>query len=71
MLNGFRKRGDNLWDIVRGCHKVDVMTAKLLESDHHPCHVRGGDSFTPSKMTDIVVLAENTTEVAVGEKEGP
>jgi hypothetical protein len=43
----------------------------LLESDHHPCHVRGSDSLTPSKMTDIVVLAENATEVTVGEKDGP
>jgi len=47
------------------------VTAHLLKPEHGPCHVSGGDPFTPSQMGDVVVLAEDTPQVAMGEKDGP
>jgi hypothetical protein len=53
------------------CNEVDVMATHLLESYHSLCHVRRGDLLTISKMADVVILAENALEVAVGEEDRP
>ena len=49
--------------------EVDVVAPHFLEFEHGPCHFRGGDPFTPSQMADVVILAENTPKIAVGEKD--
>ena len=51
--------------------EVDVVTTHLLEPYHVTRHVRRGNSLTTSKMADVVILAEKTPKVAVGEKDGP
>ena len=63
--------GDDLRDVVGRGNEVNIVTAHLLKPEHGPCHVSGGDPFTPSQMGDVVVLAENTPQVAMGEKDGP
>jgi len=64
------KRGYYLRDIMGRGDKVDVMATHLLEPHHDPYQVRDGDSFTISKMADIVILAEKTPKVAVCEENG-
>jgi hypothetical protein len=70
-LYGFGKRGYNLRSVVGRSDEIDIVAAYFLEPDHDPCHVRGRHGFTVAKMADIVILAENTPKVAVGEEDGP
>jgi hypothetical protein len=54
-----------------GGDEVDVVATYLLESHHDPSHVREGNAFPTPKMADVIILAENAPEIAVGEKDGP
>ena len=70
-LNRFRKGGDDLRSVVSRRNEVDIMAPHLLEFDHGPCHIERGDLLPPALMADIVVLTEDTTEVTVGQEDGP
>jgi len=65
------ERGDDLRDIVGRGNEVNIVTAHLLKPKHGLCHACGGDLFAPSQMGDVVVLTEDTSQVAMGEKDGP
>jgi hypothetical protein len=54
-----------------GGNEVDVVATYLLESHHDPSHIREGNAFPTSKMADVIILAEDAPEIAVGEKDGP
>jgi len=54
-----------------GCHKIDVMTADLLEVKHHICQVFILDLLPSPLMRDGPVLAEDTAKVTVREEDGP
>jgi hypothetical protein len=71
LLYRFRKRAYNLRGIVGRGDEVDVVTTHLLEPYHVTRHVRRSNSLTTSKMADVVILAEKTPKVAVGEEDGP
>jgi hypothetical protein len=47
------------------------MAPHLLKFDHGSCHIERGDLLPRALMTDVVVLTENTTEIAVGQENGP
>jgi hypothetical protein len=49
-------------------HKIDIMTSLLLETDHNSSKLAAVyvDAFT--MMTDRVILAENTAQVAETEE---
>ncbi len=64
------KGGNDLWNIMSGSDKIDVVTAHLLEPEHNPCHLGDRDGFASSEMGDIVILAEDAPKVAVSEEDG-
>ena len=49
--------------------EVDIVAPDLLKSGHCPCQVGRGDGLSASKMADIIILAEDTTEIAVSEED--
>jgi hypothetical protein len=50
--------------------EIDVVAAYCLESHHDTRHVRGSNAFSTPKMADVVILAEKTSEIAMGEEDG-
>jgi hypothetical protein len=70
-LNRIWKRGNDLRGIVGRCDKIDVVAPYFLEFDHSPSHLGRGNTLTPSQVADVVILTEDTPEVAMGEENGP
>jgi hypothetical protein len=63
--------GQDLGGVVCRCDEIDVMAAHLLEPFHGPGHIRGVDEFPPSFVADVIILAEEASEAAVGEEDRP
>jgi hypothetical protein len=55
---------------MSGCDYIDIMAADPLESDHHVRQILILDLLSFSLVRDRPVLAEDTAEVAIGEKDG-
>src|SRR5271157_5897266 len=51
-------------------YEVDVVTAFLLEPDHDACRLGKVQRVPLSHVCDIIVLAEDAAQVAVGEEYG-
>jgi hypothetical protein len=47
------------------------MTAHGLKIDQFSCQIRYGNRFSFAQVGELVVLAENAFERAIGEKNGP
>ena len=52
-------------------HKIDVVAADVLEMQHDRGQLLRVNSLTVTFMADIVILAEVTHQIAVGEKDRP
>ena len=52
-----------------GGDEVDVVTPHFLKFEHGLCHFRRGDSLPPPQMADVIILAEDTPKIAVGEED--
>src|SRR5690554_1619392 len=53
------------------CHQIDVVASLFLQMEHHPSQLFIGYLPAPPSMGDSPVLAKDTAEVAVREKDGP
>ena len=53
-----------------GSDKIDVMASLFLEANHKSCHFFPGGNSSLSQMADVIVLAEHTFKIAMGEKNG-
>ena len=60
---------DDLRDHVRRRHQVDVVTAHRLQAEHHIGNARRVVRLTGHLLADVVVLAEDTAQVAVGKED--
>jgi len=56
--------------VVGRGNEVDIMAAHFLEPDMTRAMSEGSWAH-PFQVADVVILAENTTKVAVGEEDGP
>ena len=64
------KRLDDRIQHVRGRHEIDVVAALRLQGEHHGGELIERNLVAAPVVRDVVVLAENTGEVAVGEEDG-
>jgi hypothetical protein len=69
-FDGLRERGYDLGNVMGRGDEVDVVTPDLLKSGHCPCQVGRGDGLSASEMADLIILAEDTTEITVSEEDG-
>jgi hypothetical protein len=54
---------------MRGCDEIDVVTALVLETQHHLGQLLGRHLLALSQLADFVVLAINAPQIAAGEKD--
>jgi hypothetical protein len=60
----------DLGGIVGGCDEIDVVGPSRLEGEHHLGKFPDRDGLAVTQVADGVVLAEDTSQVAVCEKDG-
>ena len=68
--DGRRQRRQDLVDLVAGGDEIDIVAAPLLEIEHHGGQILDADLLAFPPVADLVVLAKNAVQVAVGEKDG-
>jgi hypothetical protein len=68
-FNCFGKRGNDLGSIMGGSDKIDIMAAHPLESEHDPCQVTESDRVSLPLVGNVVVLAEDASQITMGEKD--
>jgi hypothetical protein len=56
---------------MSGSYKVNVMAMSLLEVHHEGCKLAARKGRAIAVYADVVILAENTLEITVGEKDCP
>ena len=49
-------------------NEINVVTPAILQMKHYTCKLLIGYLFTVTQMTDVIILAEVTQQVAVGKK---
>ena len=49
-------------------HEIDIMAANPLQAEHHISHIAYAFVLSCAFMADIVIDAEDASQVAVGEE---
>jgi hypothetical protein len=53
---------------VGGCNQVYIVTAHVLQSQHHPGDVIPANNLSLAQLADGIVLAEGALQIAVGKE---
>jgi len=69
-LDGLGKGSHDLWNVVGGSDEIDVVGAQFLEPHHIVRHLGEGGLLASPPVADVIILAEDAAEIAVGEKDG-
>ena len=68
-FDGDHERFQDLRHHVRGGDEVDVMTSHFLQGEHHPCQSCRPGLGKVAALADVVILAEDAAQVALGEED--
>ena len=69
-MPGQVQRGNDLWDIRRGRDQVQIVGSLRLLGQKNLGQSFAGNAFAEILLTDLLVLAKATLQIAAGEKDG-